>query len=128
MLTPPCWVSCVSLVAGAVLEEMMEVISERRALHRKHLHILLQEQIQNLNLSCGIGDAYHGFEFMKERCKVKDITTINHMLHNQKVSSNNNFKCSRNAKCDITVVIWASDIQPTHTRINFESYHTKQRV
>lgn len=114
MLTPPCGLSCVSLVAGAVLEEMMEVISERRALHRKHLHILLQEQIRNLNLSCGIGDAYSGFEFMKERCKVKAITTINHMVDNQKVSFNNNFKCSRNAKCDITVVSWASDMHPKH--------------
>jgi hypothetical protein len=55
----------------------MEVLSERRSLHRRHLHILLQEQIQNLNLSCGIGDAYHGFEFMKQRCKVTDINTFN---------------------------------------------------
>jgi hypothetical protein len=66
----------VSLVAGAVLEEMMEVVSERRTLHRKHLHILLQEQTQSLDLSCGIGDAFHAFEIMKERCKVKGITTI----------------------------------------------------
>lgn len=126
MLTPPCGLSCVSLVAGAVLEEMLEVISERRALHRRHLHILLQEQIQNINLSCGTGDAYHGFEFMKERCKVKDVTTIKHMLDNQNVSSIiRNFKCSRNAKCDITVVSWASDVHPEHICINLESYHTK---
>jgi NAD(P)H-hydrate repair Nnr-like enzyme with NAD(P)H-hydrate dehydratase domain len=77
-----------SLVASSVLEEMMEVISERRALHRKHLHILLQEQILNLNLSFGMGDAYHGFEFMKERCKV---TNANPVLDNDKVFSNNNF-------------------------------------
>ncbi|XP_069694166.1 uncharacterized protein [Periplaneta americana] len=55
---------------STVLEEMLEVVSERRALHRKHLHVLLQEQIQNLNLSFGMGDSYHGFEFMKQRCKL----------------------------------------------------------
>jgi hypothetical protein len=63
-------VGCLSLVASAVLEEMMEVVCERRTLHRKHLHILLQEQTQILDLSCGIGDAFHAFEIMKKRCKV----------------------------------------------------------
>jgi hypothetical protein len=72
-LTAPCALPYVSLVATGVLEALMEVISERRSLHRRHLQILLQEQIQNLNLSFGIGDAYHGFEFMKQRCKVTDI-------------------------------------------------------
>jgi hypothetical protein len=76
LLMPPHVVQCVSLIASPVLEGMLEVISEHRALHRKHLHILLQEQIQNLNLSFGMGDSYHGFEFMKERCKVTDIKAV----------------------------------------------------
>ena len=63
----------------------MEVICERRSLHRKHFHILLQEQIRNLNLSFGIGDAYHGFVFMKERCKVTDIKTLNHVQDCEKI-------------------------------------------
>jgi hypothetical protein len=75
----------VSLVATVMLEEMMEVFSERRPLHRKHLHILLQEQIQNLNLSLGTGDAYHGLVFMKQRCKVTDIKIFNHVWGGEKV-------------------------------------------
>jgi hypothetical protein len=81
----PCGLPYVSLVATGVLEEMMEVICERRALHRRHLHILLQEQVQKLNLSFGIGDAYHGFEFMKERCKVTDIKTIDHVRDSERI-------------------------------------------
>ncbi|XP_023711442.1 uncharacterized protein LOC111866586 isoform X3 [Cryptotermes secundus] len=60
---------------------MLEVIGERRALHRRHLHILLQEQIQNINLSCGTGDAYHGFEFMKERCKNLRKLNVSYLRH-----------------------------------------------
>jgi hypothetical protein len=89
LLRPPDMLHCVSLIASTVLEEMLEVINEHRTLHRKHLHILLQEQIQNLNLSFGIGDSYHGFEFMKERCKVMDIKSY-HLLDYDK------FYCNRN--------------------------------
>ncbi|KDR12280.1 hypothetical protein L798_13769 [Zootermopsis nevadensis] len=60
---------------------MLEVISEYRALHRKHLHVLLQKQIQNLNLSFGMGDSYHGFEFMKQRCKSLKQLNISYLRH-----------------------------------------------
>jgi hypothetical protein len=79
-LTAPCALPYVSLVATGVLEGTMEVLSERRSLHRRHLHILLQEQTQNLNLSYGIGDAYHGFEFVKQRCKVTELLITYRMV------------------------------------------------
>ncbi|PSN56411.1 hypothetical protein C0J52_09527, partial [Blattella germanica] len=77
------WPRTVCFIASAVLEEMLEVIAERRALHRKHLHILMQEQTQNLNLSFGMGDAYHGLEFMKDRCKLIEdmLEEVKHVTH-----------------------------------------------
>jgi len=76
----------------------MDVLSERRSLHRRHLHILLQEQIRNLNLSFGIGDAYHGFEFMKQRCKVTDIKTFNLVEDGWKLWSNKFNSYSNNSR------------------------------
>jgi hypothetical protein len=103
-LTPRCALPYVSLVATGVLESMMETICERRALHRRHLHILLQKQLQKLTLSFGIGDAYHGFEFMKERCKV----TIKHVQDSEKVLMiDNTFKSSSNKS-----MIFLNDVIP----------------
>lgn len=58
------------VLAGAILADVAEAISERKALHRKHLHALVQPQLPRVNLSFGDADGYHGLVFVGQRCKV----------------------------------------------------------
>ncbi|XP_052127685.1 uncharacterized protein LOC113215750 [Frankliniella occidentalis] len=60
---------------GPVLACVAEAVSERRALHRKHLHMLVQPQTPRLNLSWGDADGYHGIQFAGQRCKACSLSS-----------------------------------------------------
>ncbi|XP_075219128.1 uncharacterized protein LOC142323417 isoform X3 [Lycorma delicatula] len=55
---------------GSILYEIFEAISERYTLSKKHLHMLIQPQLQMINLSFGMGDVVSGFPLIQERCQM----------------------------------------------------------
>ncbi|XP_075219127.1 uncharacterized protein LOC142323417 isoform X2 [Lycorma delicatula] len=66
---------------GSILYEIFEAISERYTLSKKHLHMLIQPQLQMINLSFGMGDVVSGFPLIQERCQHLKNLNLSYLRH-----------------------------------------------
>ena len=57
-------------LASEMLQELLEVVAEKRSLARTILHLLIQPHLEAFNFACGAGDAYYAIRFLVERCQV----------------------------------------------------------
>jgi len=69
----------------------MVCVNEEKSLSRKFLHLLMQEQLQTLDLSFGVGEIHYGIMFLP-RCKVSaffySASKFIMLIHTYKVAMN----------------------------------------